>query len=159
MFSPLNQLNDARSLFEHIDADAQLRAQAALLFEQTVRHPNPVLRRLLRNGKKHAMRSLADLCCSASQQHYAGLQTVTIDQIIGSENRTVEFDNRFTPQAEHLQGRWVSVAVAYFKGLTLPPIDLIQVGDEYYVRDGHHRISVARTMGQTMISALVTVWE
>jgi hypothetical protein len=41
----------------------------------------------------------------------------------------------------------------------LPPVELIQVGDVYFVRDGHHRISVARMMGQDSIDAEVTVWE
>jgi len=44
-------------------------------------------------------------------------------------------------------------------GVTLPLVDLVQVGDVYFVRDGHHRISVARAFGQESIDAQVTVWE
>jgi hypothetical protein len=43
--------------------------------------------------------------------------------------------------------------------VTLPAVDLIQIGDVYFVRDGHHRISVGRAMGQEIIDAEVTVWE
>jgi hypothetical protein len=51
------------------------------------------------------------------------------------------------------------VAKARLKGVTLPPVELIQVGDVYFVRDGHHRISVARAFGQEHVDAEVTVWE
>jgi len=44
-------------------------------------------------------------------------------------------------------------------GTPLPPVELVQVGDVYFVRDGHHRISVARTVGQRDIEAEVTVWH
>jgi hypothetical protein len=54
---------------------------------------------------------------------------------------------------------WLSVAVARQRGKSLPPVKLIQVGDVYYVQDGHHRISVARALGQRDIEAEVTVWQ
>ena len=55
--------------------------------------------------------------------------------------------------------RWLGVARAALRGEHLPPVDLIRAGDVYYVRDGHHRISVARALGQREIDARVTVWE
>lgn len=51
------------------------------------------------------------------------------------------------------------MAVAQQQGRSLPPVELIQIGEVYFVRDGHHRISVAQTMGQEQIEATVTVWE
>jgi hypothetical protein len=51
------------------------------------------------------------------------------------------------------------VAAARRRGKSLPPVDLIQVGDAYFVRDGHHRISVARALGQQDIEAKVIVWQ
>jgi hypothetical protein len=53
----------------------------------------------------------------------------------------------------------VGIATAGYMGRTLPPVELIQVGDLYFVRDGHHRISVAQAMGQESIEAEVTVWQ
>jgi hypothetical protein len=53
----------------------------------------------------------------------------------------------------------MSVAKARLQGATLPPVDLVQVSDVYFVRDGHHRISVAKALGQVDIDADVTVWE
>lgn len=97
--------------------------------------------------------------CTIRRSHYAGMRSVPICQIRGSEGRCDDFDADFRPLQSHSRGRWVSVAVAQLKGVTLPAVDLIQIGDVYFVRDGHHRISVGRAMGQEIIDAEVTVWE
>ncbi len=47
------------------------------------------------------------------------------------------------------------IAIARLTGETLPPVDLVKVGDFYFVRDGHHRISVARALGQQFVDAIV----
>lgn len=44
-------------------------------------------------------------------------------------------------------------------GVKLPPVALIQVGEVYFVEDGHHRISVAKLWGEHEIEAEVTIWE
>lgn len=92
-------------------------------------------------------------------QHDAGLQQVPISQICGSESsgRRADFDNRFRPRNPYLMSRWLSVAEAWFMGIELPPVKLIQVGNHYFVRDGHHRISVAAAAGQDAIRAYVLV--
>jgi hypothetical protein len=87
------------------------------------------------------------------------VQTVAIGQIRGSEGRCEDFDSSFQPLKEHAEERWVSVARAQLRGLSLPPIELIQLGDVYFVRDGHHRISVAAALGQQEIDAVVTIWQ
>jgi hypothetical protein len=92
-------------------------------------------------------------------RHYAGIHTVRLDQIRGSEGRTTDFDAHFAPLQNHNQERWISVFEARQYGLGLAPVELIQVGDRYFVRDGHHRISVAHTLGEQAIEAEVTVWE
>jgi hypothetical protein len=92
-------------------------------------------------------------------RHYVGVKCVSIDQIRGSVRRTGDFDHHFHPQDDRLRDRWVSVAMARSEGIPLPPVNLIQVGDCYFVEDGHHRLSVARAMGQTAIDAEVTVWD
>src|SRR6266508_3609036 len=75
------------------------------------------------------------------------------------EGRCDDFDVGFHPLKEHTEERWVSVARAQLRGLGLPPVELIQMGDAYFVRDGHHRISVAAALGQQEIDAVVTVWQ
>jgi len=80
-------------------------------------------------------------------------------QIRGSEGRSREFDAYFRPLQTHTKHRWVNIAVAQQEGQPLPPVELIQIGDVYFVRDGHHRISVAHVLGQEEIEAEVTLWE
>ena len=80
---------------------------------------------------------------------------VPLTQIIGSEGRCEDFDADFRPLKSHNQERWVGIASARLMGVTLPPVELVQEGDGYYVRDGNHRISVARAMGQMEIEARI----
>jgi len=88
--------------------------------------------------------------------HYLGRRMVPIKQIVGSEGRSTDFDTLFYPRQRHSQERWLSVAAARLIALALPPVKLVQVGAGYYVQDGHHRISVARALGEQYIEAEVT---
>ena len=90
---------------------------------------------------------------------YLGAMAVPISQIQGSEGKSEEFDAEFRPLKPFSRDRWVSVAVALLQGKALPPVELIKVGQQYFVRDGHHRISVARAYGQYDVDAVVTVWN
>lgn len=90
---------------------------------------------------------------------YSGTKAVSIRSIIGSEGRTSDFDMEFHPISETRRERWVGVALAYLNRLPLPPIQLIEVGDAYFVRDGHHRISVARAFGQIAMDAELITWK
>jgi hypothetical protein len=92
-------------------------------------------------------------------RYSAGVQEVPIRQIRGSQGRCIDFDRNFYPLQDHLKSRWLRVAIARQLGLALPPVELIQVGDIYFVRDGHHRISVAKALGQLEINAEVRVWH
>jgi len=88
-------------------------------------------------------------------QHALGLQIVPLNNIVGSEGRAHDFDRAFFPRQTHTQERWLSVARAFYANVPLPPVELIKLGDLYFVMDGHHRISVARTHGQKFIDAHV----
>ena len=89
----------------------------------------------------------------------SGLQMVRLSDIQDSEEKSDEFDHAFRPLRERNRARWVSVALARALGQSLPPVDLIRVGDIYFVRDGHHRVSVARAYGQKEIEANVLVLQ
>jgi hypothetical protein len=89
----------------------------------------------------------------------AELRTVAIDQIRGSQGRSRYFDRDFQPLHDQTWRRWLSIAQAKQQGKALPPVVLVQVCDIYFVRDGHHRISVARALGQSDIEARVIVWH
>ncbi|MBI5670931.1 MAG: hypothetical protein HZC41_23305 [Chloroflexi bacterium] len=88
-------------------------------------------------------------------QHAVGVCVVPINQIVGSSGRTGDFDRAFYPRRGTTQEKWVSVSRASREGVALPPVELRKVGEQYFVVDGHHRISVARQHGQHFIDAHV----
>ena len=113
------------------------------------------------SGRSRELLSLEEVSqtCTVQACLNGGTRTVAIDQICGSENRAADFDCDFNPLQDHTRDRWLGIASALQRGRHLPPVALIQVGDRYFVRDGHHRISVARALGQTVIEASVKVWQ
>jgi hypothetical protein len=90
---------------------------------------------------------------------YSGIQVVPIRSMVDSEGRTTDFDMDFHLISAASRERWVNRAMVYLARLPLPPIELIQVGDVYFVRDGHHRISVSRAFGQLAMDAEVITWK
>jgi hypothetical protein len=88
-------------------------------------------------------------------QHSLGMQTVPLDKVVGSVGRYHDFDRAFLPRQTRTRGRWVSVDEAHLKDISLPAIELYKVGTEYFVKDGNHRVSVARQHRQKFIDAEV----
>ncbi len=88
-------------------------------------------------------------------QRDLGFAVVPLHQIVGSEGRRGDFDRQFAPRRANTRGRWEAIAHARLAERGLPPVELIKVGDIYFVRDGHHRLSVARQAGQQEIEAHV----
>jgi hypothetical protein len=86
---------------------------------------------------------------------YVGMQTVPIDKIVGSEGRYQDFDNHFLPLANNLRQRWERVDEAHLTDVVLPPIQLYEISGLYFVRDGNHRVSVAKAQGINYIDAEV----
>ena len=89
-------------------------------------------------------------------EHSAGLHVVALDAIVGSVDRSRDYDRRFRPTSGRSRGRWEQIAAAARRGESFPPVDLLRVGELYFVRDGHHRVSVARALGRIDIDAYVT---
>ena len=85
-----------------------------------------------------------------------GLQTIRLDSVVGTVDSQRDFDRRFRPTSGRVRERWERLALAQRRGESIPPIDVYQVGDLYFVKDGHHRVSVALATGQTTIDAYVT---
>ena len=85
-----------------------------------------------------------------------GLEVVPLGQIVGSVDRGRDFDRSFRPTSARMRNRWEQIATAMRRGESMPPIDLVRVGEIYFVRDGHHRVSVSRALGRTDIDAYVT---
>ncbi len=89
----------------------------------------------------------------AHEQFYRGVQTVPIAKIVGSLNRYQDFDHQFLPTQSHTRARWIQIDAARLREEELPPVELYKMGDAYFVRDGNHRVSVARERGQEFIDA------
>ena len=89
-------------------------------------------------------------------QHYAGLKQVPIEKIVGSYGRYHDFDRTFLPIKKATKDRWISIDKAHYKNIPLSPVELYKLGDIYFVKDGNHRISVARKQGQINMDAHVT---
>jgi hypothetical protein len=90
--------------------------------------------------------------------HELGCVTVEVARIRGSECRVCDFDADFLPLSDMTMQRWAGIYAARRRGASLPAISLVQVSDVYFVRDGHHRVSVARVLGEQYIEANVQVW-
>ncbi|QEC48878.1 chromosome partitioning protein ParB [Baekduia soli] len=89
------------------------------------------------------------------QERDTGLKVVPLDAIVGTVDRPKGFDRHFRPTTPHVRARWERIATAMRRGEEMPPVDLYKVGDVYFVRDGHHRVSVSRTLGLDVIEAHV----
>ena len=89
-------------------------------------------------------------------QHYIGLQEVPIDNIVGSLGRYRDFDRAFLPIQKRTKDRWVRINKARYEAVDLPPVELYKMGEVYFVKDGNHRVSVAREGGQLYVDAVVT---
>jgi hypothetical protein len=86
---------------------------------------------------------------------YRGMQEVPVNLIVGSEGRYSDFNRFFQPKSDFLRARWQKVDEAALGHIILPPISLYEIGGVYFVRDGNHRVSVARMQGVEIIDAEV----
>jgi hypothetical protein len=85
-----------------------------------------------------------------------GLQVIGLDSIVGTVDRGREFDRRFRPTSGRVRSRWERIAAEQRRGKAMPPIDVYRIGELHFVKDGHHRVSVARALGHDTIDAYVT---
>ncbi len=90
-----------------------------------------------------------------SNEVYKGMQVIPVNLIVGSEGRYRDFDNHFFPKSIHLKERWEHIDMAHYQDVNLPPITLYELGGLYFVRDGNHRVSVAKARGIENIDAEV----
>ena len=92
----------------------------------------------------------------AGSRSGCGVREIPLHTIKGTTepNRAAQFDQDFRP-SKVTRGRWQRVWLAFHRGATLPPISVVQFGDAYAIRDGHHRVSVAKALGALTIRAVV----
>jgi hypothetical protein len=117
-------------------------------------------RRLVRLVQGHEQDTLLPLDevrarLEAYEQWYVGLRTIRVDDIIGSVDRSTDFDRAFLPKRQSMASRWQQVEQR-FEHEAFPPITVFKVGDAYFVEDGHHRVGIARQRKTEFIDAEVT---
>jgi hypothetical protein len=114
--------------------------------------------RLLGRGARSTLLSTGELRRSvpASGATYRGRRTVEVSRIVGSLGKHEHFDQTFMPLAKTSPEKWKRVDRAFRHGQELPPVSLLELGGDYFVNDGHHRVSVARFHGVEWIDAEVT---
>ncbi|MBK8931581.1 MAG: universal stress protein [Chloroflexi bacterium] len=85
-----------------------------------------------------------------------GIQEIPLDAIVGSVGRSGDYTRDFLPIKDSDKERWARVKAAFLSPTGVPPIAVYRVGNAYFVRDGNHRVSVARQLGNQTIDAYVT---
>jgi len=132
----------------------QLEAEKAFKAAARARRRATLVCRILnRGGRACGLAIFEERCRTHSARGY---REIPLDAIKGTTepNRAAQFDNDFRP-TKLTRCRWQSVWMAFNRGASLPPISVIQVGDSYAIRDGHHRVSVAKALGAPTIPAIV----
>jgi hypothetical protein len=89
------------------------------------------------------------------EERYVGMETIDLDSIHGTVDRAKGFDREFRPTSSRVRTRWERIANAMRRGEPMPPISVYRIGEVHFVRDGHHRVSVARALAQPVIDAYV----
>jgi hypothetical protein len=135
---------------EQVDADFTRARRRARLREAVARiRREHASNRLLSFDDVRRGRLVAD------NRPYRGTRVVEVDQIVGSVGRWRDFDRAFLPTRTSVGERWKRIDRAFQRGEDLPPVELYEVGEAYFVVDGHHRVSVARYHGVPTVEAAV----
>jgi hypothetical protein len=133
-------------------------AEAERAFDKAVRARRraSLARRVLRRCLECARLMAVDARHARRSGSAPGVRDIRLDAIIGSlePHRAAQFDSEFRPSPP-TRRRWLSVWLAEQRGAVLPPISVTRIGDAYAIRDGHHRVSVARARGALTITAIV----
>jgi hypothetical protein len=105
----------------------------------------------MRRRRSHP-RTIADV----AGRRAPSLEVIRLACVIGTVEPSPHFDARFRPASAHLRARWERIALAHRRGVSLPPIAVVERSDGYYVTDGRHRVSVALATGLREIEAWVS---
>lgn len=145
---------------ESINRNRAMHQAAEQLFEQAwlMGRVKFLLARLFNQSRE--LLYLGDLNIEPVAVTHLERQPVNLDKIIGTSGRLDRFDCDFLPVRRGSRARWIGVATAMMDDIyQMPVIEIVQVGEHYYVIDGNHRVSAARAMNKLFIDANVTRWE
>ena len=160
-YIPASSAQIPNQVIEMQGLDTRLYHKAVDQFNSLHRHAGlkQLWYRIRRQAGKLLDLSSVNDNCRMTAQYDLGSQSVALEKIVGSTSRSQDFDAEFYPLRSHLRQRWVKIATLRYMNVNLPAVELIQIGEGYFVIDGHHRISVARALGQRYIDAQVIVWH
>jgi hypothetical protein len=132
------------------------QAERAFAKALLTRRRRSLARRVVRGGAQPVQLAVFDVHSVRRSGRAHGAREIPLAAIIGTlePHRAAHFDRHFRP-APPTRHRWVSVWLAVHRGAALPPITVVPVEDGYAIRDGHHRVSVARARGATAIPAII----
>ena len=137
---------------------SQIDAERAFARLVRARRRAALARRLRRKPAGHGRLPVFDerTLRNADARPGRGIREIPLDAIGATlePSRATQFDPSFRPAA-NARSRWERVWLAEHRGVVLPPISVVRIGDSYAVRDGHHRVSVARARGALTIDASV----
>jgi hypothetical protein len=136
-------------LNEQVDADFTRARRRARL--------RALVARIRREHTSNRLLSFDDVrrAQAANNRLHRGTRVVEVDQIVGSVGRWRDFDRSFLPARASIGERWKRIDRAFQRGEDLPPVELYEIGDGYFVVDGHHRVSVARYHDVPTVEAAV----
>jgi hypothetical protein len=160
-------LNRYRDLSEQQEGDMALHLDTGVLSVEAAddftrgrrRHELDRLGSLLRHRPGESNPPRFDEVVSAlghRGEFYLGLRTIRLDAVAGTVEETRDFDREFRPVLDRDRQRWEPIDQAERRGAVIPPAEVYRVGGRHFVKDGHHRVSVAIATGQEMIDADVT---
>lgn len=133
-------------IFDPLSFDRARRKEAYRRFGRVVRRkPTPELLQLTEVEKRLGL----------FERTYVGIEPIPVAKIVGSSDRTHDFDRNFLPLRDEVKERWQEIERQYPLG-NFPPIVVYQVDDAYFLIDGHHRVAVAKHKGVEFIDAEIT---
>ena len=137
------------NLNEQVDADFTRARRRARL--------RAVMARIRREHAPNRLLSFDDIRRehAANNRLYRGTRVVGVEEIVGSVGRWRDFDRSFLPARTSVGQRWKRIDRAFQRGEDSPPVELYEVGEAYFVVDGHHRVSVARYHDVPTVEATV----
>jgi hypothetical protein len=141
-----------------LTGSSQIDAQRAFSRLARERRRASLISRLRRCSARMRLRVYDPAAAARTAVARTGIHEIPLDAISGTlePSRAAQFDSSFRP-APLARARWERVWLAEHRGAVLPPITVTPVEDGFAIRDGHHRVSVARARGALMIDAIVDV--